>query len=120
MQAKTKTAVKPAMAKTAAKAAKSAPQAAQKAAPMKPYAALLKAALSGAYGPLVTMFYARAIQYHTKHATVFPRQRNADEPLLSVDDAIAFIRKHEKTSIPAGSKAAQRLFDAMMVESRAK
>lgn len=84
------------------------------------YAALLQSALAGSYGPAITFFYARAIAYHKKHGTAFPRARNADEPLMSPADATAFLDKHKVTSIPAGLKAGQRLFDQMMVETLSK
>lgn len=106
-------------------ATKAAPKAASKA-PSKAkgktlaYASLLASALKGDFGAAIQRFYASAISYHKKAATVFPRARLATEALMSADDAKAFIEKHKATSIPAGSKAGQRLFDEMMVQTKAQ
>lgn len=113
----TKTVTKKATAKTPAK-----PRAAKRTA-AKPkagaYAALLTAALAGKHGPQLARFYANAVAYHAKKKTVFPRERVAKHPLMDIKEATDFLAKHEKTSIPAGNMAGQRLFDEMMVEARA-
>lgn len=84
------------------------------------YATLLGDALAGKYGAQIQRFYVNAAKYHLTQKTVFPRARNASEPLLKPEDAVAFLKKHEVTSIPAGSKTGQRLFDEMMVQSGAR
>lgn len=108
-----KTTTKPAKAKAApkAKAAK-----ATKPAPLF-YAMLLADCLSGKYGALIQRFYVNAASYHLTKKTVFPRPRLAGEKVLEPKDAVAFIEKHKLTSIPAGSKTGQRLYDEMMVEA---
>ena len=81
------------------------------------YATLLADALMGKYGTILQRFYVSACAYHLKQKTTFPRARLATQPLLSEKDAVEFLKKHEKTSIPAGSHAGQRLFDEMMVQT---
>jgi hypothetical protein len=84
---------------------------------VKQYADLLKACLSGSYGTAIAGFYVSAMSYHFKRQTAFPRGRIASVKLMAIDEAIKFIRTHEKTSIPAGSHDGQRLFDAMICEA---
>lgn len=105
-------------------AAKSAPKAApkSKAAPKTEvkslfYATLLTEALAGKYGPLIARFYKRAGEYHAAQATRFPRAKWVAEPLLKPEDAVAFLKKREQTSIPPGDKTGQRLYDQMRVEA---
>lgn len=102
----------------AAPKAKAAQQQAAKAAPLA-YAAILADALAGKYGPVIMRFYVNAMAYHRKAATQFPRARIASAPLMNPADAVAFIESRKATSIPAGSLPGQRLFDQMMVESKA-
>lgn len=80
------------------------------------YAAILGDALAGKFGDVIKRFYLNAIKYHDKQKTTFPRGRIADVALMSPDDTRAFIAAREVTSIPAGSLAAQRAFDQMMIE----
>lgn len=107
----TKTVSKPKAAPKAKAAPKSKP-----AAPLF-YAALLADCLSGKFGPLIQRFYVNAASYHLTKKTLFPRARLAGEKVLEPKDALAFIEKHKLTSIPAGSKTGQRLYDEMMVEA---
>lgn len=109
----TKSVVAPAAAKAAPKAA---PRSAAKKTPF--YAALLADALMGKFGNLLQGFYVNALSYHMKQKTVFPRARIAGVELLNQKDAVAFLEKHKGTSIPAGSKTGQRLFDEMMVQTK--
>lgn len=110
--------------KTKTRAAKTAPKAAPKARAKKAqagaYLAILSAALAGEFGPAIQRFYTNATKYHARQQTVFPRARNADEPLMSPDDLREFLAARAKTGIPAGSKAAQRAYDQMRVELAAK
>lgn len=113
---------KPAAAATTTKAkaakAKPAAKAATKVS-AKPlfYASLLGECLSGKRGTVLQRFYVNATKYHLSIKTVFPRARLANQPLLNPEDAVSFLSKHEKTSIPAGDRTGQRLFDQMMLES---
>jgi len=84
------------------------------------YAALLAEALAGKWGNELQRFYVNAIAYHTKQKTAFPRARLADVELMKIEEAKSFLEKHKATSIPAGSKQGQKLFDQMMIEAKAK
>ncbi len=84
------------------------------------YATVLADALMGKYGNQLQRFYVNACSYHLKAKTVFPRVRLAGVELLNEKDTVEFLKKHEGTSIPAGSKTGQRLFDEMMVQTAAK
>lgn len=95
---------------------KSVPKSAAKTASLF-YATTLAEALAGKYGAILQRFYVNACGYHLKALTVFPRARLAGQPLLNEADTLAFLEKHAKTSIPAGSLAAQRVFDEMMVQT---
>lgn len=106
-QTQTKSAVKT--------ATKPAPRQSSK--PVLVYATMLSDALAGKFGETIKRFYINALSYHMKQKTTFPRAANAIYALLSPADALAFIGKHGQTSIPAGSKTGQRLFDEMMVET---
>ena len=102
-----------------APATKAAPRVRTAAKPKTPfYAALLADALMGKFGALLQGFYVSAIGYHVKQKTTFPRARIAGVELLNQKDAVAFLEKHKGTSIPAGSKVGQRLFDEMMVQTK--
>ncbi|HSF71499.1 MAG TPA: hypothetical protein VLA25_04345 [Methylotenera sp.] len=120
----TKTITKPVAIKSASKAApkvKPEVKAAQKAKPKTlPYRALLAECLAAKFGEVIQRFYVSALAYHKKEKTTFPRGRLVGEPLLNPDEALAFIEKHKVASIPSGSKAAQRFFDQMMVETNTK
>jgi len=112
----TKTTTKPAAAKPTQKPAPRAKPATK----TLFYAMLLADALMGKYGAQLQRFYVNACSYHLKGKTTFPRARLANEPLLKPEDAVAFLKKHEQTSIPAGSKVGQRLYDEMMVQTASK
>ncbi len=84
------------------------------------YAGLLAEALAGKWGNELQRFYVNAMQYHEKQKTVFPRVRLANVELLKPEDAKTFLEKHKTTSIPAGSKQGQKLFDQMMIEAKTK
>lgn len=81
------------------------------------YAHLLFRALMGEFGPSIRGFYVRAIAYHKKQNTVFPRPRNADVELLDHASAIAYLIAHKEKGLLAGSAVSQRLFDQMMVDT---
>jgi len=84
------------------------------------YKALLVECLAGKLGSEIQRFYVNAIAYHTKQKTAFPRARLADVELMKIEEAKSFLEKHKATSIPAGSKQGQKLFDQMMIEAKAK
>lgn len=84
------------------------------------YATTLAAALSGEFGPLIQRFYLSACSYHLAQKTVFPRPRNAIYALLKPDEVGPWLKAREQTSIPAGDKTGQRLFDEMMVQTAQK
>lgn len=119
---KTQTQVKPAAKQTQKAAPKAKPAAVKTASKAKTlvYKVLLAEALAGKFGAAIQRFYVNAISYHEKAKTVFPRARIAGEKLMDEKEAREFIAKHEKTSIPPGNKAGQRLFDEMMVQTASK
>lgn len=81
------------------------------------YASLLAQALEGKFGDTLKVFYTNAVTHHRRLGTVFPRSRLAKVPLLSPNEAARFLEQHQATSIPPGTKAGQRLFDEMMVQT---
>ena len=78
------------------------------------YKALMIACLTGKNGQNVQRFYANAVSYHKKQATVFPRPRLEGVALLTPEEAQAWIAARSAAGIPAGDKVGQRLFDAMV------
>jgi hypothetical protein len=84
----------------------------------KPYAALLLAALSGTFGPLIQAYYSRAVGYHAKAKTQFPRKRVESVELMNPVDAKEWIENRKLSSIPPGDHAGNRLFDQMMIEAK--
>jgi hypothetical protein len=89
---------------------------------VKAYAALLNAALAGQFGAIVQAYYARAVLYHTKQKTVFPRNRKSinDATLLDPAAAQEWIEARQVSSIPPGDATGQKFFDRMMIERSGK
>ena len=80
------------------------------------YASLLTRALNGEFGDAIKRYYKSAAVYHKNEKTVFPREATANTKLLSQTDAVAFLREHEKSSIPSKNLTGQRLYDEMRVQ----
>lgn len=95
------------------KAAKPVQKTTTKAKP-KAYAALLIAILEGKITAAAQRYYVRALEYHQKQGTAFPRAQCASAELPKADDVKAFLSEG-KVYAPA-SKAGQRAFDEMVAQ----
>lgn len=80
----------------------------------KAYAALLIAILEGKITAAAQRYYVRALEYHQKQGTAFPRAQCASAELPKADDVKAFLSEG-KVYAPA-SKAGQRAFDEMVAQ----
>lgn len=104
--------------KAAAKAAaKAAPKAAPKAATAAPQA-LTAAIVSGIAARIEkgSAYYARALQYHAKAGTVFPRARNNEtRAALKAEDVAQVFDMHDKKVLAAGNAKGQAMFDVYMM-----
>lgn len=92
------------------------------------YKGLLAECLAGKFGAILQRYFVRAIEYHTKQKTNFPRAQCAGVELLDAKSAREFliancgepVEGKQKPKLEPGNKTGQRLFDAMMVESKQK
>ena len=99
--------------KAAAKAAKAAPKAAASA-PQSLTAAIVTGIASRIEKG--SAFYARALQYHAKAATVFPRARNNEtRASLKVEDVAQVFDMHDKKILAAGNAKGQAMLDVYMM-----
>ena len=61
-------------------------------------------------------FYARAMQYHAKAGTVFPRARNNERRAsLKAEDVTEVFRQHDAHILAAGNATGQAMFDVYMM-----
>ena len=128
------TQVQKTIAKAAAKAAttaKAAAKAPAKAAAKAPAKAAAKAAAANIAGANITgaivegiakrieagsKFYARALQYHAKAGTVFPRARNNEtRAAVKAEDVAQVFDMHDKKILPPGNAKGQAMFDVYMM-----
>ena len=64
-------------------------------------------------------FYARALQYHAKAGTVFPRARNNEtRAALKAEDVAQVFDMHDKKILAAGNAKGQAMFDVYMMAQK--
>lgn len=98
-------------------AAKAAPKAAPKAATAAPQS-LTAAIVTGIAARIEkgSAYYARALQYHAKAGTVFPRARNNEtRAALKAEDVAQVFDMHDKKILAAGNAKGQAMFDVYMM-----
>ena len=103
---------------TAKAAAKAAPKAAPKAATTAAAANITGAIVEGIAKRIEagSKFYARALQYHAKAHTVFPRARNNEtRAALKAEDVTEIFRLHDAHILAAGNAKGQAMLDVYMM-----